>query len=86
MEPIKNEIPCGKVIIGGLDGRESEAINGKGDRIRLRCNREQRGGTGGCFSWRGSGASIDPGGTEALLDIKLPQWDMSEEFNHPRRI
>ncbi len=31
-------------------------------------------------------ASIDPGGTDALLDVKLPQWDMSEEFNHPCRI
>jgi hypothetical protein len=29
---------------------------------------------------------INPGGTEALLDVKLPQWDMSEEFDHPRRI
>jgi hypothetical protein len=38
VEPIKNEIPCGKVIIGGLDGRESEAVDGKGDRIRLRRN------------------------------------------------
>ncbi len=31
-------------------------------------------------------AWIDPGGTEALLDNKLPQWDMSEELDHPRRI
>ncbi len=31
-------------------------------------------------------ASINPGGTEALLDNKLPQWDMSEELDHPRRI
>jgi hypothetical protein len=31
-------------------------------------------------------ALIDPGGTEALLDVELPQWDMSEEFDHPRRI
>ncbi len=31
-------------------------------------------------------ALIDPGGTEALLDNKLPQWDMSEELDHPRRI
>jgi hypothetical protein len=31
-------------------------------------------------------ASINPGGTEALLDDKLPQLDMSEELDHPRRI
>ncbi len=31
-------------------------------------------------------ALIDPGKTEALLDDKLPQWDMSEEFDHPHRI
>ncbi len=31
-------------------------------------------------------ALIDPGGTETLLDVELPQWDMSEEFNHPHRI
>ncbi len=29
---------------------------------------------------------IDPGETEALLDDKLPQWDMSEELDHPHRI
>jgi hypothetical protein len=54
-EPIKNEIPCGKVIIGGLDGRESEAVDGKWDRIRLRRNQELRGGNGIRFSRRGSG-------------------------------
>ncbi len=54
-EQIKNEIPCGKVIIGGLDGGESEAVDGKGDRIRLRCNWEQQGGNGSLFSQRGSG-------------------------------
>ncbi len=37
-EPIKIEILCGKVIIGGLDGWESEVVNGKRDRIRLRRN------------------------------------------------
>ncbi len=31
-------------------------------------------------------ALINPGETEALLDDKLPQWDMSEELDHPRRI
>jgi hypothetical protein len=31
-------------------------------------------------------ALINPGKTEALLDNKLPQWDMSEELDHPRRI
>ena len=35
-EPIKNEIPRGKVIVGGLDGQESEAVNKKGDRARWR--------------------------------------------------
>jgi hypothetical protein len=55
VEPIKNEIPCSKVIVGGLDGLESEAVDEKGDRARLRRNRERRGGTGSCFSWRGSG-------------------------------
>jgi hypothetical protein len=42
-EPIKDEIPRGKVIVGRLDGRESEAVDGKGDRARLRCNRKRRG-------------------------------------------
>jgi hypothetical protein len=55
VEPIKDEIPCSKVIIGGLDGWESEAVNGKGDRARLRRNRERRGGNGSRFSRRGSG-------------------------------
>jgi hypothetical protein len=31
-------------------------------------------------------ALIDLGKTEALLDDKLPQWDMSEELDYPRRI
>jgi hypothetical protein len=31
-------------------------------------------------------ALIDPGGTEALLDNELFQWDMSEELDYPRRI
>ncbi len=28
---------------------------------------------------------INPGGTEALLDNELPQWDMSEALDHLRR-
>ncbi len=31
-------------------------------------------------------ALINLGGTEALLDNKLPHWDMSEELDHPRKI
>ncbi len=31
-------------------------------------------------------ALINPGKTAALLDNELPQWDMSEELDHPRRI
>ncbi len=31
-------------------------------------------------------ALIDSGETEVLLDDKLPQWDMSEELDHPHRI
>ncbi len=49
-EPIKDEIPCGKVIVGCLDGRESEAVDGKGDRARLRRNWERQGGIGSRFS------------------------------------
>ncbi len=31
-------------------------------------------------------ALINLGGTEALLDNELPQGDISEELDHPRRI
>jgi hypothetical protein len=31
-------------------------------------------------------ALINPGETEVLLDNQFPQWDMSEELVHPRRI
>ncbi len=55
MEPIKDKIPRGKVIVERLDGRESEAVDGKGDRARLRRNRERRGGNRSHFSRRGSG-------------------------------
>ncbi len=55
VEPIKDEIPCDKVIVRRLDGRESEAVNEKGDRARLRRNREWWGGNGSRFSRRGSG-------------------------------